>query len=73
MGAKIKVTSASGVQYNHVNTAVGYGCSSDKRVHFGLGKDQVVSEVKITWLSGAVQVLKDVQVDQFLVVTEPGP
>ena len=26
-----------GTQYSHVNTAVGYGCASDRRVHFGLG------------------------------------
>lgn len=71
MGARIKVTAASGVQYNHVNTAVGYGCSSDKRVHFGLGKDKVVSEIEITWLSGRLQTLKDVPADQFLVITEP--
>ncbi len=36
-GARIRVTTASGTQYNHVNTAVGYGCASDHRVHFGLG------------------------------------
>lgn len=71
MGAKIKVTTASGTQYNHVNTAVGYGCSSDKRVHFGLGKDKAISEIQITWLSGIVQTLKNVPADQFLVVTEP--
>ncbi len=71
MGTKIKVTTASGAQYNHVNTAVGYGCSSDKRVHFGLGKDKVISEIQVTWLSGRVQTLKDVPSDQFLVVTEP--
>jgi len=71
MGAKIKVTTVSGAQYNHVNTAVGYGCSSDKRVHFGLGKDKVISEIQITWLSGIFQTLKNIPADQFLVVTEP--
>ncbi len=71
MGAKIKVTSASGVQYGHVNTAVGYGCSSDPRVHFGLGKDQVAGKIEITWPSGTVQVLANVKADQILTVTEP--
>ena len=42
MGAKIKIVTASGAQYSHVNTAVGYGCASDQRVHFGLGADAVV-------------------------------
>jgi hypothetical protein len=71
MGAKIKVVTASGVQYNHVNTAVGYGGASDRRVHFGLGPERVVSELTITWPSGRVQTLKQVPADQILSVREP--
>ncbi len=71
MGAVIRITTSSGSQSNHVNTAVGFGSASDKRVHFGLGKDGVVEEVRIKWPSGAVQVLKNVQADQILAVTEP--
>ncbi len=71
MGARIKISTASGDQYNHANTAVGYGCSSDKRVHFGLGKERVVKEIRITWPSGAVQKLENVPADQVLSVVEP--
>jgi enediyne biosynthesis protein E4 len=71
MGTKIKITTASGSQWNHVNTAVGYGCSSDPRVHFGLGPDTVIQEMVLTWLSGEVQVLKDVPANQILTVREP--
>ena len=52
----------SGAQYDHVNTAVGYGCASDRRVHFGLGSETtVVSELTITWPSGKTQTLKQVR------------
>jgi len=71
VGTRIEVRTASGVQYGHVNMAVGYGCASDRRVHFGLDKDTVVRELKITWPKGKVQTLKDVPADQFLTVTEP--
>ncbi len=71
MGARIRISTASGSQYNHVNTAVGYGCSSDKRVHFGLGKDKVIKELEVTWPSGVVQKLTDVPGDQILSVVEP--
>ena len=71
MGAKLKLVSAAGAQYNHVNTAVGYGCASDRRVHFGLGQDATVRELTLTWPSGAVQVLRDVPADQILTVREP--
>jgi hypothetical protein len=71
MGAKVKVVTASGAQYNHVNTAVGYGCASDRRVHFGLGEDTVVKELTIAWPSGKTQILTGVKADQVLTVREP--
>ncbi|PYQ54962.1 MAG: CRTAC1 family protein [Acidobacteria bacterium] len=71
VGAKIKIVTKSGAQYDHVNTAVGYGCASDRRVHFGLGKDGVVGEMTITWPSGKTQTLKQVTADQVLTVREP--
>ena len=33
MGATLEVVTASGRQYGQVNTAVGYGSASDRRVH----------------------------------------
>jgi len=69
-GAKIKVITASGAQYNHVNTAVGYGGSSDVRAHFGLGRDSLVKELQITWPSGIKQILRDVAADQSLTIKE---
>ncbi len=37
LGAQIRITGEDGAkQYNEVTTAVGYACSSDARVHFGL-------------------------------------
>jgi enediyne biosynthesis protein E4 len=78
IGAKLRVITASGVRYSHVNTAVGYGCASDPRVHFGLGGDTLVRELRVEWPSGAVQTLRDVPADQVLAVREeeaalPGP
>lgn len=71
IGAKIRLESASGVQYNHVTTSVGYASSSDRRVHFGLGKDAKVENLEIRWPSGARQELEDIPADQILTVTEP--
>ena len=72
VGAKVKVTTASGrVLYNHVAISAGFMSSSDKRVHFGLGKETSIASVEIRWPSGVQQVLKDVAADQFLKVDEP--
>jgi hypothetical protein len=71
IGAKIRVTTRSGTLHGHVNTAVGYGGASDRRVHFGLGKEDR-GKVEITWPSGAVQKLGNVSANQVVVVQEPG-
>src|SRR3989475_582812 len=71
IGTRIKVTGESGlVQYNHVTTAGSFASSSDKRVHFGLGRDTRIKEIELRWTSGRVQVLRNVKVDQILKITE---
>lgn len=70
LGTKIKVTTTEGVQYNHATTAVGYSSSSDKRVHFGLGKAALVDKIELQWPTGVKQVLTHVKADQVLTVVE---
>ena len=72
IGAKIKVTTASGrVLHNHCTTSVGFMSSSDRRVHFGLGKETSVAEVEIRWPSGAIQHLAGISGNQVVKVVEP--
>jgi hypothetical protein len=71
VGARIKIATKSGAQYNHMTTSVGYASSSDGPVHFGLGLDSRADLVEIHWPSGIVQTLQDVSADQVLKVTEP--
>jgi len=70
LGTKVKITTAEGVQYNHATTAVGYSSSSDKRVHFGLGKAAVIDRIELSWPTGVKQVLTNVKADQVLTVVE---
>lgn len=71
IGAQIRLESASGVQYNHVTTSVGYASSSSRRVHFGLGQDTLVTRLEIRWPSGVRQELRNVPAEQILTVREP--
>jgi hypothetical protein len=72
IGARIRITTPDGlVQVNHATTSTGYSASSDHRVHFGLGKNEVIRSVEIVWPSGARQTLSDVRADQILTVREP--
>jgi len=71
LGAQIAITAADGSkQYNQATTAVGYACSSDPRVHFGLGASKMVREIDIRWPSGIRQTLRNVPADRILTVEE---
>lgn len=70
IGARIKVVTTSGTQYNHMTTSVGYASSSDGPVHFGLGTDNGAESIEIDWPSGTVQKLELVAGDRVLKVKE---
>jgi enediyne biosynthesis protein E4 len=71
IGARIKIVTKSGAQYNHMTTSSGYASSSVAPVHFGLGTNASVDLVEVHWPSGIVQTMKDVQGDQIVSVKEP--
>jgi enediyne biosynthesis protein E4 len=72
IGAKIVCRGSHRTQTCIVSSSVGYGCSSDSRVHFGLGGERTVS-LEIHWPSGTVQQMRDVKCDQRLSIQEPSP
>jgi len=71
IGARIKLVTKSGAQYNHMTTSAGYASSSAGPVHFGLGANASADLVEIHWPSGIVQQLHDVAADRIVVVKEP--
>jgi hypothetical protein len=71
IGARIKVVTKSGAQYNHMTTSAGYASSSAGPVHFGLGPDAKAESIEIRWPSGIVQNFQDVAADRIFPVVEP--
>jgi hypothetical protein len=72
IGARIKIQPDVGrAQYNHVTTSVGLASSSERTVHFGLGRAKSAQTVEIDWPSGTRQVLHAVRANQILDVKEP--
>jgi hypothetical protein len=71
IGAEVQATTASTTQTATATTTSSYLSSSDKRVHFGLGKDDVVRQIQVRWPSGIVQTLKDLRANQVLQIDEP--
>jgi hypothetical protein len=72
IGARLKITSASGlVQHGYVTTAGSYLSASDSRVHFGLGGDTKIASVEVLWPSGVHQRLTDIAANRILTIREP--
>jgi len=67
IGARIRL----GNQHNHMTTSYAYASSSDFGVHFGCGSLSVADCIQIRWPSGIVQTLRNVKLNQVLVVEEP--
>jgi hypothetical protein len=73
IGARIKLVTKAGTQYNHQTSSVCYASSSLGPIHFGLGPETKALKVEIIWPSGIVQVLENIDADQIIKVTEAAP
>ncbi|MGC8829814.1 MAG: CRTAC1 family protein [Verrucomicrobiia bacterium] len=70
-GSKITLTAGGKTYYREAICPGAFLGQSDKRVHFGLGKAQMIDRIEIKWQSGVVQTLENVKVNQILKVKEP--
>ncbi len=58
------------ILYNHAETSVGYACSSERLVRFGLGDQAALLELEVRWPGGTVQVLKGLKADGIVEIEE---
>jgi hypothetical protein len=65
------VQTSAGLQVREINNVASYLSANDIRLHVGLGKVTTIQQIEVLWPSGATQVLKDVAVNQILVIKEP--
>ncbi len=70
IGAVVRVTSASGKQWQMVRSGSSYCSQSELAPTFGLGQDKVVQSLEIEWPSGAKQKLANVPTNQVVTVEE---
>jgi hypothetical protein len=70
LGAVVRVTSASGTQWQMVRSGSSYASQSELALTFGLGRDSVITRVEIAWPSGLQERFTDVAVDKMVIATE---
>ncbi|MHC4087657.1 MAG: CRTAC1 family protein [Planctomycetota bacterium] len=70
VGARVKVVAGDLTQIDEVHSGRGYQSHYGTRLHFGLGKRDRVDRVEVRWIGGGVDVVRNVEVDQVLSITE---
>jgi len=68
IGAVVKVTAGELTLMRQRASGGSYLCQHDSRLHFGLGHNETVDLVEVTWPDGSRQVLKNVAVDEIKTV-----
>jgi len=71
LGATVRIQTADDTQIREINNVASYLSANDIRLHAGVGSAKVIQQIDVLWPSGAKQSLKDVAVNQILVVKEP--
>ncbi|MBF9255492.1 VCBS repeat-containing protein [Pontibacter sp. 172403-2] len=69
-GAKVTVYAGSRQQYQEQMPSRGYQSSVSPVLHFGLGQESMIDSLRVVWLSGKQQVLRNVKPDQRLTLQE---
>ncbi len=70
IGARVRITAGSLVQTGEVRSGGSYLSQSDLRLHFGLGTEQKIDKVEITWPGGKRQMETSVDVDRVVTIRE---
>ena len=68
IGARIRLVAAGKTQWRTVNGASSYLSHNDTRAHFGLGAQEQVDLVEITWPDDTIQSVSRVAANHFLVI-----
>jgi hypothetical protein len=71
-GARVKLAANGKELRAQARCTFGFLMQSDRRLHFGLGKTELVERLEIRWPSGQVQEIRDIRANQVFKVREPG-
>ncbi len=70
IGSRVRVVAGERVRFDQVTGGGSYLSAHDLRMHFGLDRNQVVDLIEISWPSGVVDRLEQIQANQVVVVEE---
>lgn len=71
-GAVVKLTAGDATLTQALVSGAGYFSAHAKELHFGLGQNERVDQMEITWPSGEIQTFRKIAVNQTVYVVEGG-
>jgi len=69
IGTKVELKLKDETQYQEFYTSRGFQSSVEYVMHFGLGKNSSIDELKVKWYDGKVEILKNIKADQMLTLS----
>lgn len=70
IGSKVIVNAGGIRQVSEVKSGSSYASGSDTRLHFGVGDMKFIDSIVVKWQKGTEQKIENVDVNQFLTITE---
>lgn len=70
IGARVTVVAGDLTQIDEVHSGRSYQSDFGKRLHFGLGSRAKIDEVRVKWIGGGTEVIRDVGIDRLITVVE---
>jgi len=71
IGARIRIVCDGRAQIDEVRSGGSWASQDDLRVHFGVGQAKRIDALEVTWPSGSIQKLANVEVNRILRIQEP--
>jgi hypothetical protein len=71
IGTQLKATIGAQIQHRQIQSGTSFQAQNDLRAHFGLGQHRTIDQLEIRWPRGQIQILKDLNANQILLIEEP--
>ncbi len=70
IGSKIEVLAGGKIQYRYTLSGEGYISQNSNSEFVGVGAATNIDEIKVTWLSGTVDIFENIATNQIITITE---
>ena len=65
IGANVEVVTKTGKQFSRIVTGDSFSSQHSANLHFGLGAQTEIDEIRVTWANGQTNILKQPKTDKY--------